>query len=561
VKICLTIYSYHASHIIRWYKKAYLLVSILNTFNTNHKTCTMKRITFLFAFILLASTSALLGQSVDKTVEDIIKEARENSQLEKLAHELMDVIGPRLVGTPEMKQAHDWAVSKYEGWGVTARNEQWGEWRGWQRGITHIDLVEPRVRTLDGMMLAWSPGTPKKGVTAECIILPEVANKAAFEAWLPNAKGKFVLISMNQPTGRPDYNWEEFATEKSMEKMQEARQQMTAAWRERISNTGYRTRGNNTLQQALEDAGAVGIIQSNWSRGFGVNKIFGASTKKVPTVDLSLEDYGLLYRLAEHGSKPQIKVLAQSKDLGPQPTFNTIAEIKGSEKPDEYIVLSAHFDSWDGGTGATDNGTGTLVMMEALRILKKVYPNPKRTIIVGHWGSEEQGLNGSRSYVEDHPEVVEGLQALFNQDNGTGRVVRLSGQGFLHAYDYLGRWMEPVPREIKDEIETTFPGVPGGGGSDYASFVALGAPAFSLSSLSWSYWNYTWHTNRDTYDKIVFDDVRNNAILTAILTYMASEDPEKTSRVKSILPVNPRNGRQRTWPTQRKANRKGGMDN
>ena len=511
-------------------------------------------------FVLGMAVVTVQAQTADDVVKNIEKEANENSQLEILAHELMDVIGPRLVGTPQMKQANDWAVARYQGWGITARNEQWGEWRGWERGITHIDLVEPRVRTLEGMMLAWSPGTPKKGVTAECIILPEVANKAEFEAWLPNVKGKFVLLSMNQPTGRPDYNWEEFATEESFEKMKDERNKMNAAWRQRIRNTGYSTRGNNTLQQVLEDAGAVGIIQSNWSRGFGVNKIFGASTRKVPTIDMSLEDYGLVYRLAEHGNKPKIRLKAESKDLGPQPTFNTIAEIKGSEKPDEYVVLSAHFDSWDGGTGATDNGTGTLIMMEALRILKKVYPSPKRTILVGHWGSEEQGLNGSRAFVEDHPEVVDNLQALFNQDNGTGRVVRLSGQGFLHSYEYLTRWMEKVPSKIRNEIQTTFPGTPGGGGSDYAAFVAAGAPGFSLSSLNWSYLSYTWHTNRDTYDKIVFDDVRNNAILTAILAYMASEDPETTSRERAVLPVNPRNGRQRTWPTPRKANRKGGMN-
>ncbi len=518
--------------------------------------------TFYKPLLFLLTLVVVTGhaQTADDVVKSIVKEANENSQLEILGHELMDVIGPRLVGTPQMKQANDWAVAKYQSWGITARNEQWGEWRGWERGITHIDLVEPRVRTLEGMMLAWSPGTPKKGVTAECIILPEVANKAEFEAWLPNAKGKFVLLSMNQPTGRPDYNWEEFATDESFDKMREERNKMNTAWRQRIRNTGYSTRGQNTLQQALENAGAVGIIQSNWSRGFGVNKIFGANTKKVPTIDLSLEDYGLVYRLAEHGSKPQIRLKAESKDLGPQPTFNTIAEIKGSEKPNEYVMLSAHFDSWDGGTGATDNGTGTLVMMEALRILKKIYPNPKRTILVGHWGSEEQGLNGSRAFVEDHPEVVDNLQALFNQDNGTGRVVRLSGQGFLHAYDYLGRWMEKVPANIRREIETTFPGTPGGGGSDYAAFVAAGAPGFSLSSLNWSYFSYTWHTNRDTYDKIVFDDVRSNAILTAILTYMASEDPETTSRERAVLPVNPRNGRQRTWPTPRNANRKGGMN-
>jgi Zn-dependent M28 family amino/carboxypeptidase len=190
--------------------------------------------------------------------------------------------------------------------------------------------------------------------------------------------------------------------------------------------------------------------------------------------------------------------------------------------------------------------------------LKKIYPNPKRTILIGLWGSEEQGLNGSRAFVEDHPKIVEGVQAVFNQDNGTGRVVNITGQGFLHAYDYIGKWLNAVPNDISKHIETSFPGSPAGGGSDYASFVAVGAPAFSLSSLSWSYWNYTWHTNLDTYDKIVFDDVRNNAILTAIMAYMASEHETKTSREKSILPISKRTGEQSTWPTQRSPERDGG---
>jgi Zn-dependent M28 family amino/carboxypeptidase len=324
-----------------------------------------------------------------------------------------------------------------------------------------------------------------------------------------------------------------------------------------MTKTGYT---NRNITEALEKAGAAGIITLNWSRGFGANKIFSASTKKIPTIELSLEDYGMVYRLAEYGDKPKLRLVAESEELGVVPTFNTIATIKGTEKPEEYVILSAHFDSWDGATGATDNGTGTMVMMEAMRILKKMYPNPKRTIIAGHWGSEEQGLNGSRAFVKDHPEIVDNVQALFNQDNGTGRVVNLSGGGFLNSYDYLGRWLEAVPEEITDEIETTFPGIPGGGGSDYASFLAAGAPAFSLSSISWSYWNYTWHTNLDTYDKIVFDDVRSNVILTAIMAYMASEDPEKTSREKRVLPISKRSGEQMTWPEARDATRKGGLD-
>ena len=514
----------------------------------------MKKIYIVF-LLFISSTALLSAQSKDVVVQNIIKEANENSQLEKLGHELMDVIGPRLVGTPQMKQANDWAVAKYKSWGITARNEKWGEWRGWERGITHIDMVYPRIQSLRGTQLAWNPSTSDKGVTAELLTLPTVANKAEFAKWLPSVKGKLVMISMEQPTGRPNYNWEEFATKESFEKMKKDRTAKTRAWRENIRNTGFNAR---SIIAELEKAGAVGIVSSRWSNGFGVNKIFSARTKKIPTVDLELEDYGMLYRLVESGNKPQLHIVAKSKEHGRVPNFNTIAEIKGSEKPDEYVILSAHFDSWDGATGATDNGTGTLVMMEAMRILKKMYPNPKRTILVGHWGSEEQGLNGSRAFVEDHPEIVKNMQALFNQDNGTGRVVNLSGQGFLHAYDYLGRWLAAVPRDITKHIKTNFPGSPGGGGSDYASFLAAGAPAFSLSSLSWSYWNYTWHTNRDTYDKIVFDDVRSNAILTAILAYMASEDPERTSRTKIVLPVNSRTGKQREWPKPRSPQRNGG---
>ncbi|GAB3204632.1 hypothetical protein ABID22_002495 [Pontibacter aydingkolensis] len=526
-----------------------------------------KRAHFLLALLLLTGSVAQAQQpqqtqqaqvKQDPVIQNIIKQATENSQLQKLGHELMDGIGPRLVGTPQMQQAGEWAVNKYKSWGVDARIQNYGEWRGWERGVTHIDMVHPRVKSLEGMQLAWSPATPSKGVTAEVITMPEFTDSVAFQRWLPSVKGKFVMISMNQPSGRPEYNWKEFATEESFEKMKKERDAQNDAYRKKIAATGKTTR---TLPVALENAGAAGVVMSNWSSGFGVNKIFSAYTKKIPTVDIALEDYGMLYRLAENGSKPRIKVVAESKHAKkPVPTFNTIAEIKGSEKPDEYVILSAHFDSWDGGTGATDNGTGTILMMEVMRILKEVYPNPKRTILVGHWGSEEQGLNGSRAFVEDNPQIVKNTQAVFNQDNGTGRVANISGQGFLHSYDYMSRWLNAVPRNITKDIQTSFPGTPGGGGSDHASFVAKDVPAFMLSSLNWSYGNYTWHTNRDTYDKIVFDDVQSNVILTAILAYMASEEPELVSRERSVMPTNPRTGEKMSWPQARPATRKGGLD-
>src|SRR5207253_57945 len=185
----------------------------------------------------------------------------------------------------------------------------------------------------------------------------------------------------------------------------------------------------------LEDAKAAGVVQSLWSLDYGVNKVFSANTRTIPTVDLSCEDYGLVHRLANNNQHPTLRIDAQATFGADVPIHNTIASIKGTEKPDEYVMLSAHFDSWDSGSGATDNGTGTIAMMEAMRILKQVLPNPKRTIMVGHWHSEEQGLNGTKAFVKDHPEVIKGLQALFNQDNGTGRIQNISASGLVNAPD------------------------------------------------------------------------------------------------------------------------------
>ena len=336
----------------------------------------MKHTLKVIVVALILCFNFTYSQEKNPVIESIITEATDNSQLERLAHELLDVIGPRLVGTPQMEQASQWAIAQYGKWGITSRQEEYGAWRGWERGATHIDMVSPRIQTLDGMQLAWNPSTTAEGITAELMVLPEnIVDSLSFQKWLPNVKGKFVMVSMKQPTGRPNYNWEEFATEASFTKMKEERTAQTKEWRTNINRSGFSSR---SIIAALEDAGAAGILASRWSSGFGVNKIFSARTKNIPTVDIELEDYTMLYRLVEYGDKPTIKVVAESKELGLVPTFNTIAEIKGSEKPNEYVILSAHFDSWDGGTGATDNGTGTLVMMEAMRILKKMYPNPKR---------------------------------------------------------------------------------------------------------------------------------------------------------------------------------------
>jgi hypothetical protein len=506
-----------------------------------HVVVAVSALATAFTLAAGARASAQTLPTNDPILARIWSLGMDSSRTYPLSQALMDSIGPRLTGTPQQKAGNDWLVATYTKWGIPARNESYGTWRGWRRGITHIDLLSPRVRSLEGTMLAWSPGT-KGAVSGPAIMLPDFTSNNDYQRWLPQAKGKYVLVSMPQPTCRPDTTWAASATPESYTRMKDERTKANTAWQQRVLRTGggpdsTYALANRNLAVKLENAGALGVITNTWSLGWGVDKIFNARTTKVPTLDLSCEDYGLVARLAERGQSPVLRVEAESQSLGEVPVYNTIATIRGSEKPDEYVLLSAHFDSWDAGSGATDNGTGTITMLEAMRILRQVYPKPKRTIVVGHWSGEEQGLVGSRAFAADHPEIVKGLQAQFNQDNGTGRIVFVSTSGLVGASTNVAGWLSKLPTELTQKFTTVaFPGSPSSGGSDNASFICYGAPAFNLGSLNFDYGTYTWHTNRDTFDKIVFDDLKSNATLVAMLTYLASEDPTTVPRDRRIMP-------------------------
>jgi hypothetical protein len=575
----------------------------------------MTRTTFaLIAFPALLQSQQVTQASVDPSVDRIFRIGMDSSRLPQLAQVLFDSIGPRLTGSPGMTAASDWVIAMYRAWGIEARKEPYGTWRGWRRGASHIDLVQPRVRSLEGMMLAWSPGTTRP-VTAEAIVLPKFADSTEFVRWLPQARGKIVLLSPSWPTCRASEDWVRFATPASRARMDtlvaltlREYAVMTIPGTNRPDSaklyrgTGYSVgSGGGTLGVRLEKAGVAGIITSTptlayrnpfatqgggggggggfgggpagpgsmrgggpaasrapaggggggggggfggagatGSGGWGVVRVFETQNTVAPAISLSCEDYGLVYRLAENNDKPMLRLDLTAQLLGEVPAFNTIGVIKGVEKPDEYVMLSAHFDSWDGGSGATDNGTGTLMAMEAMRILKLAYPRPKRTIMVGHWNSEEQGLNGSRAFTEDHPEVMRGLQALFNQDNGTGRVQSITAAGLTAIGPHLRDWYSKLPAFYTDSmsdnvVSWTFNDRPTGnpGGTDGAVFACYGTPSFGMGALNWNYGTYTWHTNRDTYDKVVFDDLKHNATLAALLVYLASEDPVFISREKS----------------------------
>ncbi|HEY6220083.1 MAG TPA: M20/M25/M40 family metallo-hydrolase [Gemmatimonadaceae bacterium] len=496
------------------------------------------------AFLLAVPASLLAQQGDLPTGDQIIKkiydEGMQRSMAYKYGQALMDSIGPRLTGSPQNRAANDWVVKTYAAMGVQAKNEQYGTWRDWTRGLNRVELLTPRVKNLEAIMLPWSPGTPAAGVNGDVVIVPPLSqtrDSAGFAQWLSTVKGKFVLISFPQPTCRPDTSWKAWGGADGFAAMKAMRDSATREFTSRLSPLG---RNQRALPQMLDNAGAAGVFSSSWSRGWGTQKMqSGAGTTSIPRFDISCEDYGLLARLAENNQHPTVHVVAESKLAAQEsPVFNTIATVKGSEKPNEYVMLSSHLDSWDAGSGATDNGTGTIVMLEAMRILRAAYPNPKRTILAGHWSGEEEGDIGSAAFAADHPEILKGLQALFNQDNGTGNINQVVTNGFVDAAPFIAKWMSRMPADVTAGITMDLPGVQHDESTDSDAFDCHDTPGFQLNSADWEYDVYTWHTNRDTFDKISWREVEKNAIFVAMLAYQASEDPNMVPRTRRI-PVAP----------------------
>ena len=394
---------------------------------------------------LPGATQAAAAQSFpsdDPVIRAIWEEGVERSQVYELGQVMMDSIGPRLTGSPAMAGANYWALAKYAEWGIEAYKEQYGTWRGWERGISHIDLIAPRVRTLEGMAAAWSPAT-EGPVEGEVVILADADSPGAFQASLSEVRGKFVLISRPEASCRPQENLEQFARPETLARMTEERERAIAEWRERVGNTGFDERA---LPEVLNTAGPrPGSSARSGPKAGAVNKIFRTRAQRAPVLDLSCEAYGLLYRLAENGQGPVLRVNAQARFLGEVPVFNAFAVIPGSAEPEEYVILGGHFDSWDGSDGALDNGTGAVAIREAMRILKHTVPNPRRTIIGALWNGEEQGLNGSPAFVEDHPEILERTHTVFNVDHGNGPVTFIPMQGFSAAAGRFGEWLAKIP--------------------------------------------------------------------------------------------------------------------
>ena len=484
-----------------------------------------KRAFALFLVVLLLPAPLLAQAATDEVAARISAEGMENSQIMKTLHVLADVYGPRLTGSPNHKMAGEWAVKQMLDWGFDkGQLEPWDFGPpGWLNERLTAHITAPVKDALVCEVLAWTPST--KGVArgaAYLIKLPVGPTQEELTAYFAtekaNVRGKIVLVGAPQvlpvnitpgPKRLDDKQVNErFAPNATPQPFGPPRPSPTPTPEGPKKLTG-REVGEQTDKFLLESGALVRVNDAGREHGqiraFN-NRTFDV-TKVVPTVVMRNEDYGRIARLLADGRAVALEfdIVNHIYPEG-STSYNAVAEITGSEKPDEVLMAGGHLDSWHAATGATDNGIGCSIMMEAVRILKKVGYKPRRTIRVALWGGEEQGLLGSQAYVKRHFGSFETPQpgyekfgGYFNIDSGTGRIRGASVFGPPEAAGVMREILGPFAEwGVGGALPSRSRGL---GGSDNTSFNNAGLPGIGLAQDPIEYGTHTWHTNLDTYER------------------------------------------------------------
>lgn len=516
--------------------------------------------------IFSLSCIPLMGQTAaDKSLlERIRKEEKDNSQIMRTMHMLADVYGPRLTGSPNHKHAAEWAVKQMSDWGLqNAHLEPWEFGHpGWLNERLTAHMIAPIKDALTCEVLAWTPST--RGVIrakAYQMILPERPAQeqltAFFEIEKAKVRGRIVLagkhtivpVNLNPPAKRlTDEQAQQrfgqnarpfaFPTPSPTPTLQPGAPKPLTN-RQIDEQVDAFLKANGALVRVNDAGREFRQIRAFNNRTFDVNKT-------VPTIVMSNEDYGRISRILADRTEVMLEfeVINRVYPEG-KTSFNTVAEIPGTDKADEVIMLGGHLDSWHAATGATDNAIGCAIMMEAVRILKTLGVKPRRTIRVALWSGEEEGLLGSQAYVKEHfgsfenPKPgYEKFGGYFNIDSGTGRVRGASVFGPPEGAGIMRKILEP----FKDD------GVAGAtasrsrnlGGSDNTSFSQAGLPGIGMGQDPIEYQSNTWHTNLDTYERILEGDVRQDAIEVAWCIYQLAMRDELLPRfAKDAMPPLP----------------------
>ncbi len=519
----------------------------------SHKT----RIVCLAA---LAAVPLLLlaEEKVDLAVVNRIRsEAFNDSKVMDTMFYLTDVYGPRLTGSPNYKAAGDWTVKRLEEYGLTnVKEEKWGPFgRGWQTKYFEAHMVEPQISALVGIPLAWTEGT-NGSVTGEPVIA-SIRSEADMDKYKGKLKGKIVMTveprELPFPTNADAHRYTdaELATEAEAPEPgrtgffgapNAARAQRPGQPPAQIMSREERQRLQAKLIQFYKDEGVLMTLtaSNNGSGGTIFAQSGGSYDLKQPTsipgVAMMPEQYNRIARLVQHDIPVKLEFNIQNEFYNDDPnSFNITGEIPGTGKhKDELVMLGGHFDSWHGGTGATDNGAGSAVMIEAARILKAIHQPMDRTVRIALWGGEEEGLLGSRAYVKEHfgdPETMKltaehsKISGYFNLDNGTGKIRGVYLQGNDMMRPIFEAWLAP----FKDLGVSTIT-IRNTGGTDHLSFDAVGIPGFQFIQDPMDYETRTHHSNMDVYDRIQAGDMMQSSAVVASMVYDTANRPEMLPR-------------------------------
>ena len=514
------------------------------------------------ALLLAALASPAAQQAAPNDINARIRqEGMENSQIMRTMHHLTDVYGPRLTGSPNHKAAAEWAVAEMTRWGFENGHLEPFDFGhpGWLNEKASGHIVSPVKDNLVFEVLAWTPstnGTARgKAVQIELPTRPTREELAAHLAPLaPKVNGAIVLagthttLPLNETPGAKRRTDEEILAFMARTQLPANPGRFGGPGPQPREGTLSNDEMTEQVDRFLRANGAL-VRVNDAGRDHGQIRAFDNPTydpsTAVPTVVLRNEDYGRISRLLANGPV-ELEFTIVNRDYPEGRTsYNAIAEIPGTDKAEEVVMLGGHLDSWHAGTGATDNAIGVAVMMEAARILKAIGVEPRRTIRVALWGGEEQGLLGSKAYVAQHfgsaedplPEFAT-FNGYFNVDSGTGRIRAATVFGPKAAADVLSLAFRPfqdlgilgaVPTESRRS-----------GGTDSTSFNAAGLPGIGLSQDPIEYFTHTWHTNLDTYERIVEEDVKKSAVAVAAAVYAVAMRDEMLPRfAKESMPAPP----------------------
>ncbi len=494
------------------------------------------------AALVPGAAAQVVQERVDLgAIQRIREEGLQRSQVPQLIGYLTDVIGPRLTGSPGMKRANDWTAEQFRAWGLAhVVVEPWGEFgRGWERVSYSGRVVTPYVQALQAIPTAWT-GSTKGTVTGRAVVV-SVDSAAELAKFRGKLKGAIVLL---QPAPEIEAMWEAPATRTSLDDL------LGGAAQRDAPDPGARQRMFARFRQMREvrdsaDAmfrreGVVAVLTPS-SRAYGILRGGGNSAGRdprnpdpLPELVVSQEQYAQIVRNVERHIPVTLELRVTNRFFGDDlQAYNTLADLPGTDKADEYVMLGAHLDSWHLGTGATDNGAGSVVMMEAIRILKALGLAPRRTIRIGLWSGEEQGLLGSRNWVANHPELHPRISAYVNVDNGTGKLRGIWDQSNPAAIPVFEKLLWPF-RDLG--VVAVRHGDTGG--TDHLSFDRAGIPGFNFIQDPIAYGTMTHHTFLDVYDHLQLDDLKQAAVVVASTVYHLAMRDEMMPR-KGQPPATP----------------------